>query len=440
MSETDSAGKTETVDRKRGKWPVIAALAVVVLGVAGYFYSKHRGGENGAAAEGAAQAPGEAVADARAVHDAVLVLDSHADVLLPETPKRYYAPDGGSRVSLEQLTEGGVDAVVLAIAVGPGPETPEGDAAARKEADDKLAAIRKFIAGSDGKAEQALSADDVERIHKEGRIAVLLGFQNARILGTDLTAFDKYYEAGVRVAALNHAGHNAFSDSSRPSDPNEVERHKGLSELGRQAVQRFNDLGVLIDVSQLSTAALLQTLELTRAPVVATHSDARALLDNTRNLSDAELDAIKANGGVVQATPFSTYLHKLSEEERAKVREVRVAHGLSAEFGSPTEGYTALPEDKRDAFLNDLQPKIARATLSDFVDHIDYIAKRIGVEHVGIGTDFNHGSGVDGFDGEKDAPNVTAELVKRGYTQEQIAGIWGGNFLRVLRAAQAAKK
>lgn len=434
MSEIDNQ------DSKRRRWPVFAiALAAVAALTGAYLHSSGRNGDEPAAGSGPRK-PDSALKDSLALHDSVLVLDSHADVLLPETPKRYYTAEGGSRVSLQQLTEGGVDAVVLAIATGPGPQTPEGDRAAAKEADDKLAAIKQFIASSGGKVEQAKSADDIERIHEEGRIAVLLGFQNARILGTDLGAFDKYYEAGVRVAALNHAGHNAFSDSSRPTDPKEVQRHRGLSELGKQAVRRFNDLGVLIDVSQLSSAALLQTLQLTRAPVVATHSDARALVDNTRNLSDAELDAIKANGGVVQLVPFSAYLREPTVQERVAISKVRTEYGLPEQFGSPNEGYNTLPEGKRDAFLDALRAQVRRATLQDFIDHVDYVAKRIGVDHVGIGTDFNHGSGVDGFDGEKDAPEVTAALLKRGYNREQIAEIWGGNFLRVLRESQAAAK
>lgn len=425
---------------KRRRWPIVAVLVAVAVLAGLFFFFKSRGSAEAAAPTGAAPRAAAAVPDPRAVHDGVVVLDSHADVLLPETPKRYWAPDGGSRVSIEQLAEGGVDAVVLSVAVGPGPETPEGDAAAKKEADDKVAAIEKFIADNPGKVEKALTADDVERIHKQGKIAVLLGFQNARILGKDLSAFDKYYAAGVRVAALNHAGHNAFSDSSRSQDPDEVERHHGLSDLGKQAVRRFNDLGVLIDVSQLSTAALLQTLQLTHAPVVATHSDARALIDNTRNLSDAELDAIKANGGVVQLTPFSAYLHNPTEEELVPLRKLRAQYGLAAEFKSPTDGVSDLPEGRRNAFYDAYIAQRKPASLAEFVDHIDYVARRIGIDRVGIGSDFNHGSGVAGFDGEQDAPNVTAELLKRGYTPEQIAGIWGGNFLRVLRAAQAAKK
>ncbi len=265
--------------------------------------------------------------------DAALVLDSHTDVLLPGTAQRYYAPDGGSRTSLAQLTAGGVDAVVLAIAVGPGPETPEGYAAARKEAESKLSAIRNFISSSGGKIEQARTADDVERIHRAGNIAILLGFQNARILGGELGAFDHFYEAGVRVAALTHAGNNAFADSSRPQ-AGETDRNHGLSPLGKDAIRRFNDLGVLVDVSQLSTPALMQTLALTRAPVVATHSNARALVDNTRNLSDAELDAIKANGGVVQLTPFGAYVHKSTQAELDKIAAVRAQYAFRPAMAS----------------------------------------------------------------------------------------------------------
>lgn len=329
------------------------------------------------------------------VHRRVLVLDGHADVLLPSTPERYWLPGGGSRVDLDHLTRGGVDAVVLSVAVGPGPRDAAGVRAARADADAKLAKIRAFAADNPGRVGIALSADDVERLAREGKVAVLIGFQNARSLGDDVGQIDRLYGEGVRVFGFNHAGHNSWSDSSRPSDE-PVAEHGGLSDLGRRAVARLNDLGVLIDVSQLSSDAFAETLRLTRAPVAATHSNVRALVDNTRNLSDAELDAIKANDGVVQVTPFNSYL---------------------------------------------AQPGAAqRATVSDYVDHIDYIARRIGWRHVGIGTDFDHGSGVTGFDSAAEAPNVTRELLRRGYTEDQVAAIWSGNFLRVLRAAEAARR
>ena len=331
-------------------------------------------------------------AKAVALNKKLLNLDAHTDVLIASTPERYWGPDHSSRTGLEKLRAGGVDAVAFAIAVGPGPRTPEGVAEARKEANEKLATIHTFVKESGGRAEIALTAADIERLHRQGKVAVIETFLNARSLGRDVNGIDEFYKAGVRVFGLTHAGNNDFADSSRPQQ-GEGEEHHGLSPLGKEAVARLNALGALIDVSQLTPAGVFQVLSLTKAPVIATHSDVRALVDNTRNLSDEELDAIKKNGGVVSAVPFSAYLAKA-------------------------------------------QP----ATLEDYVSHIDYLVKRIGVDHVGIGSDFNHGSGVAGFEDESDAPHVTRELLRRGYTEEQIAKIWGGNFLRVFREAEAVSK
>jgi membrane dipeptidase len=185
---------------------------------------------------------------------------------------------------------------------------------------------------------------------------------------------------------------------------------------------------------------MLQTLALSRVPVAATHSAARALVDNGRSLSDAELDAIKANGGVVQVTPFTSYLTLPDQASRDRFAAIRARYGLAADYVSTYDGSDALPEAQRSAYLDEISAARSKASLSDFIDHIDYIAKRIGWQHVGIGTDFDHGAGVIGFDSAAEAPNVTAELVRRGYTEEQIAAIWGGNFLRVLRAAEGGRK
>lgn len=385
----------------------------------------------GAPATAQEQAPSDPL------HERTLVLDSHADVLLPTTPRQYYLPDGGSRIDLPRLTAGQVDAIVLSVAVGPGARDAAGVAAARRETDEKLARIRAFVESNAGQFGLALSADDVERLVAGGRIAVLVGFQNARSIGGDLAEIDRLYRDGVRIFAFNHAGHNEFSDSSRPSNE-PVEEHGGLSAVGRQAVGKLNDLGVLIDVSQLSTAALLQTLELSRAPVAATHSGVRALVDATRNLADAELDAIKANDGVVQITPFSAYLRPQSASGLENVAALREQYGLPRE-GGLYDGIDALEGERLVAYLEQVAVARERATLADFVDQIDYVAERIGWRHVGIGSDFDHGSGIEGFDSAADAPNVTRELLRRGYTEDQIAGIWGGNFLRVLRAAEAAR-
>lgn len=387
----------------------------------------------------AGAAPALAQDGADAVHQRVLVLDAHADVLLPWTAPRYFAPGGGSRVNLDQLQAGGVDAVVFSVAVGPGATDAQGVAAARAEADAKLAVIKAIIAGNPDRVGLALGADDVERLHREDKIAILIGFQNARSIGEDLSQIDAFYQQGARIFGLNHAGHNAFSDSSRPSSGEPESLHGGLSPLGREAIARLNRLGALIDVSQLSRDATLQAVALSRTPVVATHSNVRALIDNTRNLSDEEIDAIAGAGGVILVTPFNSYLRAAPADAAPRIAELRERFGLSREYGSPNQGYETLASAPQQEFLNALIALSPTATVSDYVDHLDYIARRVGVEHVGFGSDFDHGAGIEGFNSASDAPNVTAELVRRGYSEDQIAAIWSGNFLRALRLAEGAK-
>lgn len=391
-------------------------------------------------APAAAAAP--AVADAAAIHARSLVLDSHVDILLADTPPQYRDKDGDAHASLAKLKAGGVDAVVLALAVGPGPRDAAGFKAARAEVDTKFARLQEIVATSSGAAVLARSADEIEAAHKAGQIAIIPGFLNARSLGKNIAGLDEFYAKGVRVLGLTHAGHNDWADSSRPSG-GPVSEHGGLSPLGKQAITRLNDLGIVVDVSQLTTDGVTQVLAITRVPVIASHSGVRSLVDNTRNLSDAELDAIKANGGVVHVPAFNAYLRQLTPEIRTQVSEVRGKYGLPKEFAvgqSPNDGYPTLPKDKQAEFNDAVKAVVGRASVSDLVDHVDYIVKRIGIEHVGIGTDFDHGSGIVGFENEADAGNVTAELVKRGYSEADIQKIWSGNFLRVLRAAEAGRK
>jgi membrane dipeptidase len=373
-------------------------------------------------------------ARARAIHARVLTLDSHADVLLPAGPGQGHGPGQRSQADLDRLQRGGIDAIALAIAVGPGPRTADGVATARAEADAKLAAIRSFIKDNSAHVALALSAQDVRRIHKQGKIAVIESFLNARSLGNKLAGIDDFYRDGVRLFGFVHAGNNDFADSSRPTTEPAEEFH-GLSPIGKQAVAKLNRLGVIIDVSQLTPAGLLQTVQLSKAPVVASHSDVRALVDNVRNLSDQELDAIKTNGGVVQVTPFNNYLVATPADFRDKVRALRTQYGLPPDFPDrPTgfvDGYESLPAESQKEFTGAVAALYPKATLKDYVDQIDYIVKRIGIDHVGIGSDFNHGAGIVDFSDESEAPNVTRELVRRGYDEAQIAKIWGGNFLRV---------
>jgi membrane dipeptidase len=378
-------------------------------------------------------------AKTRAIDARVLKIDAHTDVLLPGASELNYAPGHASRTDLDNLSTGGIGAVAFAIAVGPGPRTPEGTNAARAEADAKLAWIQTFVKDHSDRVGVALSASDIERIHAAGKIAVIESFLNARSIGNDISAIDTLYRDGVRLFGLTHAGNNEWADSSRPTGEPAVEHH-GLSPLGREAVTKLNKLGVIIDVSQLTPDGVLQAIALSKAPVIASHSDVRALVDNSRNLSDAELDAIKRNGGVVHLTAFNPYLRPLSPDFDAKAAVLRQKFWLppTNKHGpiGAEEGMDSLPADKLRLFMTDFRALMPKATLDDYINNVDYLVKRIGIDYVGIGTDFNHGAGIVGFNDESEAPNVTRELVRRGYSEEEIRKIWGGNFLRVFHQVE----
>ena len=406
---------------------------------------------------GCAGPPGESISDAdqspealheraRAIHERVLVLDAHADIELPDAPSPYVGDDGLSQVEPAKLHAGGVDAVVMSVAVGPGPRTPEGYAGARARADEEIAAVLALAADPANNAVVVRSADELVDAHQQGKAALILGFQNALILGTDVSALDELYAAGARVFALTHMGHNDFADSSRPifdaaTGTHEPVEHGGLSDLGVAAIERVNALGGVVDVSQLSRSAALRVLEISTAPVVASHSNVRQLTDASRNLSDEEIDRIGEIGGVIHVCPFRGYLFDSADPSLDEaIREARRAAGVLEDYLYPFELYWEIDDPAaREAFVQSISELLGPGSVDSMLDHLDYIVGRIGVDHVGIGTDFNHGGGVEGFADASEALGVTAALLERGYSEEDIAKIWGGNFLRVLRAAESLR-
>ncbi|MCI3179430.1 membrane dipeptidase [Caulobacter sp. CCUG 60055] len=378
--------------------------------------------------------------DPDAAHARALVLDSHADIPLDFGKGAHDAGvDGDPQVDLPKLKRGGVGAVVLAVFAPQGPRTPEGIAKARAVADAKLAAIRGVAASHPDQAELALSVADVVRIHAAGKVAVIAGFLNAYPFGASLAPIDDYYAAGVRTFGFVHAGGNDYADSSRPAAGRGAE-WGGLSPLGRQAVGKLNRLGVVIDVSQLTPEGVLQTVALSKAPVIASHSAVRGRVDSPRNLGDAELDAIARSGGVVQIVAFGPYLVNPGPGYADKVRVVRARFGLSADFAKPADGADALGDERRTAYAHEIAALLPKASVKDLVDAVDYAVRRIGVDHVGLASDFNHGGGVVGWSNEGEAANVTRELVRRGYSEADVGKIWGGNFLRVFAEVEAVAK
>ncbi|MEO0451329.1 MAG: membrane dipeptidase [Pseudomonadota bacterium] len=380
---------------------------------------------------------------AELLHERAIVLDAHADVVLPETSPLYLGDDGQSKTAISKLEAGGFDAVVMALATGPRPRTPDGRGDAAAEVSAKLAAIRALVNANPEQLMFAATSDQVRAAQDSGRVAIILGFQNALAFERDLSLIDELASEGVRVFGLTHMGHNDFSDSSRPLFNGETgeyevtEEHGGLSDLGREAVLRISALGGIVDVSQMSKAATLQAIDLSGTPVIASHSNAKQLSDVTRNLSDEEIDRIGETGGVIHIAAFSAYLVDLSDPDMvASIRDVRIAAGLPETYSYPYELYWELDGDEaKQSFLGNMSALVGREDVARMVDHIDYVVDRIGIDHVGIGTDFNHGGGIVGFDEADAAQNVTVELLARGYSPDDIEKIWGGNFLRVLDEA-----
>jgi membrane dipeptidase len=335
-----------------------------------------------------------------------------------------------SKIDLPRMKEGGMDGIWFAVFIGQGERSPEGNKKAMEEALEITQEIYNTVDQYSGDLEVATKADDLARIAKKGKHAIYLGMENGYPLGDNPELLKTYYEKGIRYVTLVHTSNNDICDSSTDSL-----EHGGLSPLGEEVVEGMNDLGMLIDVSHASDDSFYDVIEKSRAPIIASHSCARALCDNPRNLSDEMLLKLKDNGGVIQMCILSAYVKTPSpnpqrDSARAAVRE---KHG----------NYYELDEAAREAFIVDwyaVDRDFPRelATVSDAVDHIDHMVELIGIDHVGIGTDFDGGGALaDCFDVSQ-MGNITLELVRRGYSAGDIKKIWGGNLTRVFREVEAA--
>ena len=402
----------------------------------------------------AQQGEADVTARARAIHQRVLTLDTHVDI----NPANFRTDtlNYGQRlprtqVDLAKMEEGGLDAVFLVAYVGQSPELNEaGYARAHASAIEKFQAIHRLTDSiAPTRVGLARTAADARRIAASGRKVVFIGIENGFPVGADVTNVKRFADLGGRYMSLAHNGHSQLSDSNT-GERDGVWMHNGLSALGRQVITELNRWGVMVDVSHPSKASMMQTLAITRAPVIASHSGVRAICNHSRNLDDEQLRALKKNGGVVQAVAFNSYVKcSPANAQRDAMRQQAVAD-LRREFGitggsrdSVSAQIAALPELRRNEYLARQEDITARrypadpaATVSDFVDHVDYIVKLIGVDHVGISSDFDGGGGVDGRRNASETFNVTRELVRRGYSERDVAKIWSGNLLRVMEQTE----
>lgn len=393
---------------------------------------------------------------ARGIHERVITLDTHDDINTSNfTADRNYTMDLGNQVNLPKMEEGGLDVAFLIAFVGQGELTEEGYARAHAQAIEKFDAVHRLTEEiAPDRIELALTSDDVRRIWASGKKVAMIGIENAYQVGTDLSNIADFQARGGRYMSLAHNGHSQFSDSNT-GERDGVWLHNGLSDLGRQAIAEMNRVGIMVDISHPSKDAIMQMFEVTRAPVIASHSSARALNDVSRNLDDEQLMALKENGGVVQTVAFRSYIN--SEKNNAnrqavQVLEASIAEEMGFEILGGRGALQGLSEGARNEYstrIDEVRQRAASRTeeevtntappvdVADFVNHIDYMVDLIGLEHVGISSDFDGGGGVEGWNDSSETFNVTLELVRRGYTEEEIGMLWSGNLLRVLDEVQA---
>ena len=387
------------------------------------------------------------------IHESVITIDTHDDIDVSNfTEEKNYTSDLETQVNLPKMNQGGLDVSWMIVYTGQGTLDKEGYKSAYENAMSKFDAIHRLVEKyAPDKAELALTAEDVFRIHSQGKKAIMIGVENAYPIGEHLDRIEEFYNLGARYMSLAHNGHSQFSDS-HTGEKNKDYLYQGLSELGKKAIAEMNRLGIIVDISHPSKEAIKQMLKLSKAPVIASHSSARALSDVSRNLDDEMLKLVKKNGGVVQTVAVGEYVNieKFKKNFEASIPLYKeIAKTLEVPFLTP-EQIVNLPAAERDKAYADYDRIISEAAprkseinkkyplvnVSDFVDQIDYMVKLIGIDHVGISSDFDGGGGISGWNNAAETFNVTFELVKRGYNKEQIAKLWGLNLLRVLKKVE----
>ena len=365
------------------------------------------------------------------IQASILTVDTHCD-----TPMEFADPgfDMGIRssdgcVDFPKMTEGGLHAEFFAVFTGQGPRNDSTYNKVHKKAIDIFSAIINNVEKNSSVAGIATTPDDAYRLKKQGKIAAFIGMENGYPIGKDLTRIKQYFDLGARYITLAHTKNNDICDSS--TDPDGPE-NGGLSSFGTQVVKEMNRLGMMVDISHISDKSFFDVLKISKTPVIASHSSCRALCGSPRNLSDDMLVALKGNGGVIQICILGNYLKtpEPNPELDLKLKELKTKYGE----------YDSLPDSTkkivRTEFKNIQKTYEKPATVKDVVDHIDHVVQVIGIDYVGIGTDFDGGGGVDGCRTAADMKNITIELLRRGYSKQDITKIWGGNIMRVMQKAE----
>ena len=387
----------------------------------------------------------EIVEQARGIHERVLTIDTHDDIPFNFATEEVDPGVRGERqVDLPKMREGLLDVGYFVVFVGQTPRTPENYEKAKSDAMTKFDAIHRMTDEMyPDEIGFANTANEIESIHAAGKLVATIGIENGYVIGKDLSLVEKYHDLGARYMTLAHGGHNDIADSATPRADEPESEHDGLSEFGEEVVAEMNRVGMMVDVSHISKQAMLDAVVASRAPVVGSHSSMRAINDHPRNMDDEQLLALKDNGGVIQTVALGSFVKSASPERQDAIATLREEMGIEGRNVARSLAEQELSEDEYEARLSEYETRLAQideqwppANVADFVDHIDHGVNLIGIDHIGISSDFDGGGGIVGWNDASETGNVTLELVRRGYSEEEIAKLWGGNLLRVLREAE----
>jgi membrane dipeptidase len=369
------------------------------------------------------------------IHNRILTVDTHCDTPMSmldgnfDIGVRNTPPQ--SRVDFPRMKKGGLDAIFFAAFTGQKERTAENTENAYQLANQMIDATWKACSKYSDMAEVAVTPADVIRLEKQGKTAIYIGMENGFPIGTDIKRVKEFYNQGVRYVTLCHSLNNNICDSS--SDKKGAE-HNGLSKFGEEVVREMNKYGMMVDVSHISDKSFYDVIKLSNAPVIASHSSVRAIAPHHRNMTDDMIKTLAKNGGVIQICLLDDYIKDpdTTSVNYQKKKELNLIY--DTKFDSMTEDEKkALRREWRS--LGVKYPKV-QPTVADCVDHIDYVKNLVGIDYVGIGSDFDGGGGVDGCADVSQFPNITAEMLNRGYTEEEIRKVWGENFFRVFRAVE----
>ena len=408
---------------------------LITVALAGIFVLT--GCNTGESSKNEAQSEEEIIARALEIHERVLTVDTHADTPLRmiepgfDLAERHDPLETGSKVDYPRMKEGGLDAIFFAAFVAQDIRDNNGNERAKKLVIQMIDAVISSAEQNAGLVGLALTPKDAYELEREGKRAIYLAIENGYPIGDDLTNIELFYDLGVRYITLVHSSNNDIADSATDSFGAE---HEGLSTFGEEVVKEMNRLGIMVDVSHASDDVFFDAIAVSEAPIIATHSNARAVTEHQRNMSDEMLRLMAENGGVAQLTLLSSYLRDepVNLERSAALQELRSSMKNVSEM-TPEER-----AEMRSAF-NEINEKFPTpsATVTDVVDHIDYMVKVAGIDHVGIGCDFDGGGGIEGVFDASEVMNITIELVRRRYSEEAIEKIWGKNVMRVFEEVQA---